>query len=78
MDLLRVEAGHQSTASGPAAGSVVELREAQAVLRERIEIRRLNLAAIATEVGVTEIIREDEDDVGLRGEQRRAERRENG
>ncbi len=43
MDLLRVIAAHQGTTSGPAAGGVVELREAQAVLRQRVEIRRGNL-----------------------------------
>ena len=66
VNLLGVVAGEQGTAGGPATGGVVELREAQALLRQRVKIRRGDLAAVATDIRVAEVIREDEDDVGAR------------
>jgi hypothetical protein len=49
-----------------AAGVV--LREAQALSRETINVRRLDLLlTIAAKVTVAEVVGEDEDDVGLCG-----------
>jgi hypothetical protein len=45
--LLRVIAGHQRGAGGPAARRVVELREPQPIGRQFIQIRRLDLTAVA-------------------------------
>ena len=64
--LMRVKAGQQSRTRRAAAGGVVELREAHAALRQRVDVRRVDLAAIATHVGVAHIIAHDEDDVGPR------------
>jgi len=61
--LVRVETGQQRGARRAAARGVIELREAQAVRRERVEIRRRNLAAVAAEVGEAHVIHEDDDDV---------------
>ena len=42
---------------------VVELREAQPVRRQPVEVRRLDLAAVAAEVGEAHVVVEDQDDV---------------
>ena len=60
---MRIIAGEQSASRWPAACSVVELRETQAVFREPIKIRRGDFAAVATNVGITEIVSEYEDNV---------------
>ena len=67
MDLLRVIAGEHRRARRPAARGVVELREAQTAFGERVEIRRLDFAAVTTEVGIAEVIGKDEKDVWPRG-----------
>ena len=61
------------SARGAATRRVVELREANAALRERIDVRRGNLAAVAAEVGEAHVIHEDDEDVGalVRGYGRR-------
>ena len=67
MGLLRVITRQQRGSGRPAAACVVTLRESKAVLRQRIQIRRRNLAAVTTDVRKPKIISEDEDDVrGLR------------
>jgi len=74
--LLRVIAGHHRAARGPAAGGVVKLREAQPILREAVEVRGRNVAAITPEVGVAEVVGENEENVqpgGSGQEQRRGE-----
>jgi hypothetical protein len=43
------------------------LREADAVLRQRIDIGRLNFSPETTDVGVTNVIGHDDDDVWLVG-----------
>ena len=66
------------TADG--AGGVT-LRQPHALLRERVEVRRLDdRMAVAREVAVAEVVGEEEDEVGLRGERKtgKEERRENG
>ena len=63
MDLLGIVARQQSTARRPAAGRVVKLREAKSVAGQLIEMRRGDLAAVAPQVGIAEIVRQNEDDV---------------
>jgi hypothetical protein len=60
-----------------AFGRVVELREAQPFRGQAVEIRRLDLAAVAADIGETHVIDENKQDVrpcrfGRRG---RGERR---
>jgi hypothetical protein len=57
-----------------ATGRVVKLREPQPVGGERIEIRRLDLAAVAAQIAEAHVISENDDDIGstrFRGPQRR-------
>ena len=54
--LMRIEAGEQRGTRGAAAGRVVELREPQAALCQRVQIRRVDLAAVATDVGKAHVI----------------------
>ena len=65
--LMRIEAGEQRGARGAAARHVVELREPHATRGERVEIRRGDLAAVATDVGVADIVGHDDDEVGALG-----------
>src|SRR5262245_16849147 len=62
--LMGVKAGHQSSPRGTAAGGIEEVGEAQAVLGEFVEIGRFDLAAVAADVRVAQIVRENDDDVG--------------
>ncbi len=64
-DLLRVVAAEDGSTGGPTAGGVVEAGEAEAVLGEGVEIWCFDFGAVATEVGVAEIISQDEEDVGF-------------
>ena len=41
------------------------MREAQAAVGERVDIRRGNFTAVAAEVGVAQVVAEDEEDVGF-------------
>ena len=63
VNLLRVIAGQQRRARRPATRGIVKLREAQAAFRQRVEIGRMNLATVATEIRVTEVVGQDEQDV---------------
>jgi hypothetical protein len=65
-DLLRIVAREEHAARRPAAGRVVELREPQAIFCQPVEDRRLNFTAIAAEVGVPQIIGQNDQDVGTR------------
>ena len=64
--LMRIEAGHQRRPRRTAAGRVVELREPHAMLRQGIDVRRGNFAAIAAEVRPTHVVDENDDDIGWR------------
>ena len=55
-NLLSVESGEEGAPGRPAAGRVVELGESQAVFRHGIEMRCLNFTAVATEVGIAQVI----------------------
>ena len=57
-------AGEDGCARRPAAGCVVKLGEAQSVVREPIQVGRLNLATVTTDVGKTHVIRHDDQEVG--------------
>jgi hypothetical protein len=65
VNLLWIIAGQQRRARGPAAGSVLEIREAQAMVRESVEIWRSDLTTVAADVRKTEIVSKNEDDVRL-------------
>ncbi len=67
--LVGVESGQQGGPGRAATGRVVELSEADAVLGERVDIRRRDLAAVATKVGPSHVIDHDEQDVRLGGRQ---------
>ena len=65
--LMRMQAGQQRGARRAAAGGVVELRIAQAVGRQSIQIGRLDFAAVTADVGKSHVIVEDDQDVGAVG-----------
>lgn len=65
--LMRIQSGEQRGPSGAATAGVVELRKAQAVLRQSVEMRCGDLRTIAADVGKAHVINEDDDDVGLFG-----------
>ncbi|OQC18217.1 MAG: hypothetical protein BWX70_03550 [Verrucomicrobia bacterium ADurb.Bin070] len=64
--LMRIKSGQQRGARRTAPSRIVKLREADAVRRQRVEVRRADLAAVTPDVGKPHIIRKDHDDVGLR------------
>ncbi len=68
-DFLGVVTGEDRRPRRPAAGRVVELREAQAVLCQGVEIRRGDLAAVAAGVGEAHVVGEEDQDIrpGIRG-----------
>jgi hypothetical protein len=65
--LVRIEAGEQARPRRATARGVVELREAEAVGGECVECGRVDLAAVAAEIGEAHVVGEDDDDVGLLG-----------
>ena len=62
--LVRIEASEQAGPGRTAAAGVIELGEAEPGSSEPIKLRRLDLAAIAADVGVAHVIGEDHHDVG--------------
>ena len=54
--LMGVKSGEQAGAGGAAAGGVVELGEADPVLRKIVEIRGFNLAAVTADVRVAHVV----------------------
>jgi hypothetical protein len=60
---VRVHAGEQHRPRGRAARVSIKGGEAYAVLRQRVEVRRLDLAAERAHVGEPHVIAEDDDDV---------------
>ena len=65
--LMRMQAGQQRGARRAAAGGVVELRIAQAVGRQAIQVGRLDLAAVTADIGKSHVVVEDDQDVGAVG-----------
>ena len=66
-DRLRVVAGEQCPTGRPAAGRVVALREPQAAGGQAIKMGRIDLAAVAAQVGKAEVVGQDHDHVWRRG-----------
>ena len=60
---VRVDAGEQHRPGGGAARVGVEVREAHALPGQRVEVRRLDLAAEHAHVGEAHVVAEDDDDV---------------
>ena len=73
--LMGVESGEERGAGGAAAARVVELGEAQAFPGHAVEIGRLNLTAVATDVAEAHVINQHNDDVRGAGEGLRADER---
>jgi flavin-binding protein dodecin len=73
---VRVDAGEQHRASRRAGRRDEEAREQQAGARERVEVRRADLGAGHAEVGVAEIVRDDQQHVRPRLLGRGGRRRE--
>ena len=65
LNLLRIVAGHERGAAGPASGGVVKVGKTKAILGKGVEMWGLDFRAIAAEVGESEVIGEDDEDVGL-------------
>ena len=65
--LMRVQAGQQRGARRAAARGVVELRIAQAVGRQTVQIGCLDFAAVTADIGKSHVIVEDDQDVGAVG-----------
>ena len=68
-EALLVAAGQQAGARRAAVRARdVALRAADAVLGDRVDVRRRDvLAAVDADVGVAEVVGQDDDDVGFRG-----------
>ena len=64
--LVGMKTCQQAGASGAAAPGIVELGETDALGGEAVEVRRLDLAAVATQIGKAHVISHDEDDVWFR------------
>ncbi len=62
--LLRVQPRQQARARRTAASAVVEVREAKALARQPVDVRRTHLSTVARDVGEAHVVGEDEHDVG--------------
>ena len=61
--LMSVKPRHQRGSRGAAAGRVVKLRITQSVLREPIEIGRLNFASVTSDIRKAHIIGHDQNNI---------------
>ena len=61
--LVWVKSGHQRRAARAASRSIIELREPEAILRQGINVRRLNLRTKAADVREAQVIRQDDHDI---------------
>ena len=61
--LVRMKPRQQTRSCGAAAAGVVELGESQSVARELIDVGRLDLASITTQVRESHVVHEDHDNV---------------
>src|SRR3546814_13232763 len=61
--LMRIGAGEQRGPRGAAPRIVVELREGEAVFRQRIDIRRRDFTAETAHVGRADVVEQDYHDV---------------
>ena len=60
---MRIKPREQRSTRRTAARACIELRETQSVRRERVEIRRADLASVTPEVRPAQIVSEDDEDV---------------
>src|ERR1035438_6591184 len=60
---MRIKPGEKRSTARTAARRVAEMREADAGLRQAIDIGRMDLAAVATEIAETHIVGHHDDDV---------------
>ena len=65
-NLLGVIPREKGSPRWPASRRVVELGEPQPAGGEPVQVGRLDLAAVAAQVGEAQVIGEDDDDVGSR------------
>src|SRR5690606_9694119 len=63
-NLLGVVAGEERGSRRPAAGGVIELSEAESFVSQLVEVRGGDFAAVTAEVGIAEVVGEDDEDVG--------------
>lgn len=61
--LVRIEPGEQRGASRAAPRGVVEMGETQPAFGQRVEIGGGNISAVTSEIGVADIVGENDDDV---------------
>ena len=61
--LVWVQSRQQRCARGAATRRVVELRESQSAVRQPVKVRRLHLAAVAAEVGITHVIVQNQQNI---------------
>ena len=66
-NLLAVQSRQERGPSRTTDGVVIELREPQSVTGQRVNVRRVDLAAVAADVRPAQIIRHYEDDIGTFG-----------
>jgi hypothetical protein len=59
-----MEPGHQRSACGTTASAVVELLETQSIFSKGIDVRRFNLASVATNIRVPHVVGQYDDDIG--------------
>ena len=62
--LMGMQPRHEGGARRTAAGRGVDLLEAGARLGEPVKVRRGNLTPVAPQVGITEVVRQDDQNVG--------------
>jgi len=60
---MGIETGEQGGATRATSGIVIELRESDAVRRQAVQVRCLNFAPVAAEVGKTHVIGQNEQNV---------------
>ena len=65
-DLLGVIARQDGRPRRPAPRGIIELREPQSAGRQPVQVRRPDLAAIATQIRVAQVIGHDDDNIGTR------------
>jgi hypothetical protein len=63
---MRVKSGQQRSARRTTSRAIVKLREANAFARELVEIRRVDSAAVTTEVRKSHVIGHDEQNIRTR------------
>ena len=63
---IRTQARHQARPCRTAATGVVELREAQPSLGERVDVRRRYPAAITTDIRIAHVVGQNQYDIRLR------------